>query len=81
MSGSLEAEKIYKDLIWQDPSRMSGVPCFYGTRVPVDHLYAFVRQGGTLDEFVESFPTVSRTQVDSVLEEGEAAILEKLSAA
>jgi uncharacterized protein (DUF433 family) len=75
------AQKVYKDLVWQDPGRMAGVPCFFGTRVPVDHLYAFVRQGGNIDGFVESFPTVSKELVERLLAEGEAAILEKLSAA
>jgi uncharacterized protein (DUF433 family) len=75
------AERVYKNLIWQDKDRMGGLPCFYGTRVPVDDLYRFMRQGGTIDEFVESFPTVSRALVEGVLDEGEAAILEKLSAA
>jgi uncharacterized protein (DUF433 family) len=75
------AERVYKDLIWQDPDRMSGVPCFYGTRVPVDDLFTFMRRGGTIDEFLDGYPTVSRELVEGVLAEGEAAVLEKVSAA
>jgi uncharacterized protein (DUF433 family) len=76
-----QAEENYKDLIWVDSDRMGGAPCFFGTRVPIDDLFRFVRQGGNIDEFVESFPTVSKELVLRLLEEGEAAIIAKLRAA
>jgi uncharacterized protein (DUF433 family) len=31
----------YKDLIWQTPDRVSGAVCFYGTRLPVQHIEEF----------------------------------------
>lgn len=76
-----QAEENYKDLIWIDADRMGGLPCFFGTRVPIDDLFTFVRQGGNIDEFVDSFPTVSKDLVLRLLEEGEAAIIAKLRAA
>lgn len=51
-----------------DPEIMSGVPVFSGTRVPVTSLIENLEAGVSLDEFLENFPTVDRSQVISVLE-------------
>jgi uncharacterized protein (DUF433 family) len=59
-----------------DPEIMSGEPCFAGTRVPVRSLLDYIEGGDTLGEFLEQFPTVSRKQAVTYLEES-AAILEK----
>ncbi len=32
-------------LVWVDPERMSGAPCFYGTRVPVKNLFDYLEGG------------------------------------
>jgi uncharacterized protein (DUF433 family) len=55
-------------LIEVDPEKMSGAPCFAGTRVPVTHLFDYLEAGDTLDEFLTDFPTVTREQVLGVLE-------------
>lgn len=54
--------------IWVDPQRMSGAPCFYGTRVPVDALFGNLESGLNLDEFLDCFPDVTREQAVAVLE-------------
>ncbi len=59
-----------------DPEIMSGTPCFAGTRVPARTLIDYIEGGDTLDEFLKQFPTVSREQAVSYLEES-AAILEQ----
>jgi uncharacterized protein (DUF433 family) len=51
-----------------DREIMSGVPVFAGTRVPVSALLENLEVGVSLDEFLENFPTVSRSQAVSVLE-------------
>ncbi|MEN3329230.1 MAG: hypothetical protein V7638_4037 [Acidobacteriota bacterium] len=56
------------NLIEVDPERMSGAPCFTGTRVPVTHLFDYLEAGDNLGEFLTDFPTVSREQVLGVLE-------------
>ena len=56
------------DLIEVDPEKMSGVPCFAGTRVPVAHLFDYLEAGDSVDEFLNDFPTVTREQVLGVLE-------------
>lgn len=57
-----------KDLIEVDPEKMSGVPVFPGTRVPINHLFDYLEGGDTLDVFLDDFPTVTREQTLGVLE-------------
>jgi len=49
-----------RDSIWIDPERMSGAPCFRGTRVPVKTLTDYLAAGYPLDYFLECFPSVTR---------------------
>ena len=55
------------DFIEVDLEKMSGVPCFTGTRVPVTNLFDYLEAGDNLDEFLTDFPTVTREQVLGVL--------------
>lgn len=48
---------------------MGGTPVFRGTRVPLQTLFDYLKAGETIDDFLEGFPTVSREQVITVLEE------------
>jgi len=54
--------------IWSDPERMSGAPCFLGTRVPVNSLFTNLESGLSLNEYLECFPDVKREQAVAVLE-------------
>jgi uncharacterized protein (DUF433 family) len=54
--------------IWVDPERLSGAPCFMGTRVPVDSLFTNLESGLCLEEYLDCFPDVSREQAVAVLE-------------
>ena len=56
------------ELIWVDANRVSGAPCFAGTRVPVKHLWDYLESGEPLEEFLEGFPGVTREQAIGVLE-------------
>ena len=68
------------DLIWVDPERMNGIPCFVGTRVPVqaliDHIFC---DGSSLDEFLKGFPSVTKEQALAVLEHFQKYLIRKLS--
>ncbi len=59
--------KVYGP-IWIDPDRVSGTPCFTGTRVPVQSLFDYVSTGERLEEFLLDFPSVTREQAVQVLE-------------
>ncbi len=54
--------------IWVDEERMSGAPCFKGTRVPVDSLFTNLESGLSLDAYLECFPEVTREQAVAVLD-------------
>ena len=42
-------------LIWQDADRVSGAVCFFGTRVPVQHMFDYLQGGQTLEEFAADY--------------------------
>ena len=74
MSAQQQAE--LRDIVWVDPGRMSGTPCFRGTRVPVQHLPDYLEENLTVDEFISDFPTVSRDQVIRFLEFAKQQLIE-----
>ena len=49
------------------PGRVSGAWLFRGTRVPITALLENLREGATVDEFLEWFPGVTADQVRQVL--------------
>ncbi len=55
-------------LIWINPQRFSGAPCFYRTRVPVKTLFHCFAAGQTLEEFLDDFEGVTREQALAVLD-------------
>ena len=50
------------------PAKVSGVWVFANTRVTVRALFENLKDGATIDEFIEWFPGVTRKQVEAVLE-------------
>ena len=50
-----------------DSKVLGGTPVFTGTRVPVDSLVSHLREGISLMEFLEDFPTVKREQAEAFL--------------
>ena len=55
-------------IVHSDPEILGGTPVFVGTRVPVKSLYDHLGAGDSLDEFLDSFPSVSREQAVAALE-------------
>ena len=49
------------------PEIQSGEPVFSGTRVPVKNLFAYLKGGDSIDEFLLDFPSVSKDQVVELL--------------
>jgi len=56
------------DVVERYPERVSGAWVFRGTRVLVSALFANLRNGATIDQFLEWFLGVSRSQVESVID-------------
>ena len=61
------------EAVWVDFGRMSGTPCFRGTRVPVEQLFDWLAEGIALDEFLEDF-ALDRRAVEAVLREGRSTV-------
>ena len=57
-----------KPVIHKDPDIQGGVPVFYGTRVPVKNLFDYLEAGDSLEDFLRSFPSVTRDQAVAALE-------------
>ncbi|HLM67206.1 MAG TPA: DUF433 domain-containing protein [Longimicrobium sp.] len=57
------------------PDIMSGAAVFIGTRVPVRTLLDYIEGGDSLDDFLEDFPGVQRTQAVQFLEQAAEALL------
>ena len=52
--------------VWVDPGRMSGVPCFRGSRLPVQQLFDWLADGVSLEDFVREFQ-IDREDAAAVL--------------
>ncbi len=66
---------VSQSVVKVDPEIMSGTPCFAGTRVPIQNLIDYLEGGDSIDEFLEDFPSVSRDQLISFLEEAKESVL------
>ena len=49
------------------PDKLSGAWVFMGTRVPVSALFDNLNDGASIEQFLEWFPGVDRSQVEAVL--------------
>jgi uncharacterized protein (DUF433 family) len=56
-------------IISTSPEIMGGTPVFVGTRVPVQTLLDYLKAGESIDDFLDGFPTVTKEQVVTFLEE------------
>jgi uncharacterized protein (DUF433 family) len=71
-----EQKNRLDEVVWMSPQRMSGTPCFRGTRVPVQSLIDLLEGGETIDQFLQLYPSISRQQVLTVLDLANRQILE-----
>ena len=71
-----ERRLALSEVVWIDPERMSGTPCFRGTRVPVQSLIDFLEGGETIDQFLSLYPSITRQQILAVLDFANGQILE-----
>lgn len=69
-------EKSWKHLaaVESHSDIVSGAWVFRGTRVPVAALFENLRDGATVDQFLEWFPGVQRADVEAVLDYEVAAL-------
>ena len=65
-------------LIWINAERVSGTPCFFGTRVPLRALFDTLAAGETIAEFLDGFEGVDREQALAVLDLASQGLLIEL---
>jgi uncharacterized protein (DUF433 family) len=76
---TIEQLASLREVVSIDPDKMSGAPCFNGTRVPVSLLLNNLKRGYTIDQFLESCPSVTRHQVERFLDLAQESLLECVS--
>ena len=57
---------------------LGGEPVFRNTRVPFQALLDYLEHGKTLDEFLDDFPTVSKSEAIAALQEAKAFVVAHL---
>jgi len=62
-------------VIHSDPDILGGTPVFVGTRVPVQNLIDCLEAGDSLDDFLNSFPSVEKKQAVAALEIAREALV------
>jgi uncharacterized protein (DUF433 family) len=67
-----------KGIVHSDPEIMGGTPVFSGTRVPLQNLIDALEGGESIEDFLEGFPSVKRSQAIAVIEAGQLKILESV---
>jgi uncharacterized protein (DUF433 family) len=68
-----------REIVHSDPEILGGTPVFIGTRVPVRILLDYLEGGEPLEEFLDNYPSVSREQAVSFLEEAGRAALAQIA--
>ena len=68
--------KNLKGVVHSDPEIMGGTPVFVGTRVPLQNLIDALEGGESVEDFLEGFPSVKRSQAIAVIEAGQLKMLE-----
>jgi uncharacterized protein (DUF433 family) len=64
-----------------DQETMHGVPCFTGTRVPVQTLIDFLETGESIDDFLAVYPYIPRHQILAFLELSRDIAIDQLTCA
>ena len=67
--------EISSSIVSTSKDVMSGVPVFSGTRVPVSALFENLKDGASIDDFLEWFPGVTREQVVGLMDEEISSLL------
>jgi uncharacterized protein (DUF433 family) len=59
---------VMRTVVVRDPDSVSGRPVFRGTRVPVEALFETLEDGLTIDEIVETYPSLDQADLIACVE-------------
>ncbi|PZO09357.1 MAG: DUF433 domain-containing protein [Leptolyngbya foveolarum] len=62
------------NMLERQPDKASGAWVFKGTRVPISAFFENLKDGASIDQFLEWFPGVTRAQVEALLDYKFAAL-------
>jgi uncharacterized protein (DUF433 family) len=65
-------------VVEREPGKVSGELVFRGTRVPAAALFENLKDGASIDQFLDWFPGVTRNQVETLLDY-EMSVLAKIA--
>ena len=65
-------------IVERHPGKVNGELIFCGTRVPVSALFENLKDGASIDQFLDWFPGVSRAQVEALLDH-EMSVLSQIA--
>lgn len=68
-------------VVSRDPDVHSGALVFAGTRVPANTLLDHLKEGATVDDFLQGYPAVARWQAEALLDLAVTGALGALAAA
>lgn len=54
-----------EQLVAEDPAIMGGLPCFAGTRVPIENVLASLEKGISMERLVASYPFLTKAHIDA----------------
>lgn len=61
-------------VVHSNPNILGGMPVFVGTRVPLQNFIDYLEAGDSIEDFLRSFPSVTRDQAIAALEFARAAL-------
>lgn len=68
-------KKSSNTIISRDKEVLGGTPVFKGTRVPVKTLWDYLKAGDTVEDFLEDFPSVERSQAIALIERAQSRVI------
>jgi uncharacterized protein (DUF433 family) len=71
--------RLPKNPVSRTASVMGGIPVFAGTRVPVQTFLDCLEAGDRIDDFLDDFPSVKRSQATALLKWAGAAGHDRLT--
>jgi len=63
-------------IISRNKEILGGTPVFKGTRVPVQTLWDYLKAGDSVEEFLEDFPSVNRSQAIALIERAKKRVVD-----
>jgi uncharacterized protein (DUF433 family) len=68
-----------RSLVISNSEIRGGSPVFKGTRVPLKALFDYLETGGTVNDFLRGFPSITQEKVIDVLRLSQQSLIRRLA--